>query len=73
MILPTIKIKEIDHAKAGEMVRERRMAAGMSGKQFAELMGIFPSLLCELEAGRRNWSEERFEKASQILTGVKTK
>ena len=73
MRLPTINTKEIDHAKAGAMVRERRMAAGMAANQFAELMGIFPSLLCELEAGRRNWSEERFEKASQILTGVKTK
>jgi transcriptional regulator with XRE-family HTH domain len=71
MKLPTIKSDEIDHAKAGAMLRERRLSQGISLRQLASQLDISAPFLSDLELGRRSWTAERFEKAVKILTGLK--
>lgn len=51
----------IDHCATGAMVRHQRKARSISGKRVADIMGIPRSLLSDLEAGRRNWTQDRLD------------
>ena len=45
------------------------MKAGLTRAKVAAGMGIGMPYLCDLEAGRRNWTVERFEAAKRVIEG----
>lgn len=46
-----------DHAATGQAMRARRKKAGLSLRETAERMDLSAPYLCDLELGRRAWSE----------------
>lgn len=66
--LPTIPSKEINHAEAGRIIRQRREKSGMSLRRLAKEMGYSAPFVSDLELGRRNWTEETFNNAIKILS-----
>lgn len=54
----TKKETVIDHVATGAAMRKRRKALSISSKHVADKLGFHKSYLSDLEAGRRNWSEE---------------
>lgn len=48
----------IDHAAIGAEMQAKRKASKMTLVQMGNLMGLSFSYICDLEHGRRNWSEE---------------
>ncbi len=67
MKIPTKPAYEIDHALAGKNVRSAREQRGMSLRKLAIKMGITAPFLSDLERGRRNWNEQRYNSALNIL------
>jgi ribosome-binding protein aMBF1 (putative translation factor) len=65
--LPRISIRKIDSARAATIVRKARIKRGISLRNLAGRMGITPGYLSDLELGRRNWTERRFQQAKKIL------
>ena len=63
--LPTKRVTttEVDSVAAGRMVRGARKRAGLSLREVAAFLDVSKSFLCLLEAGHRDWSAERFERA----------
>jgi transcriptional regulator with XRE-family HTH domain len=58
--------QEIDSRRLGQDLRNKRISRKISLRDLSERMGICAPYLCELELGRRRWSNgliERFEKA----------
>ena len=58
-----------DNVATGRVVKTAREAAGKTQKEVAEKMGISAMFLCDLEFGRRNWTEARFEAAKLAIEG----
>ena len=54
---PTITAETVDHQAAGALVRQQRIARGISLRAFARVLEISPSYLSDLERGRRNWTK----------------
>lgn len=48
----------IDHVETGMKIRMHRYSKGVTMEEAARRMGISDSYLCDLELGRRHWSEE---------------
>lgn len=71
MKLPSIKIDAIDHFHAGAIVRVRRILRGLSLRKLAKAMDISAMFLSDLERGKRNWNQERFDKAIKHTTKPK--
>lgn len=67
--LATVKKTTIDHLETGKRVRKAREDKAMSLRKLAHLMGITPPFLSDLELGRRNWTQDRFDLAMRILNG----
>lgn len=44
-------------ALIGQHMRHRRQTAGVSVRQAARRLNFTPSYLCDLESGRRRWSQ----------------
>lgn len=65
--LPLKVVPVIDHDKAGRLVREARRDAGISLRRLAKAMGFSAPFICDLERGRRNWTDETFKLAMKIL------
>ena len=63
----TKKATEIDHIETGKRIRKERERIGMSLRKLAILMGITPPFLSDLELGRRNWNEDRFNLAVEKM------
>ena len=62
-LLPVMKkVDTVDHVATGRLVRERRMALGMSVREAGAVMGISAPYLCDLERGRRNWSQAAIDR-----------
>lgn len=47
-----------DAAKQGRQLKEQREAKTISQRRVARSMNISPAFLCDLEAGKRNWTRE---------------
>lgn len=72
MKAPTTKtvVINVNHIASGEAVRERREAKNKSLRWLAAQLKISPMFLSDLERGRRNWTQERFKQAMDILFEV---
>lgn len=67
-LLPLKTIKVPDHVAAGAEMRARRRKAKLSLRSVATRLGISAPYLCDLELGRRAWSEERAQAFLAALT-----
>lgn len=47
--------EELNHAQIGAGVRTQRLAAGVSLRKLARVIGLSHSYLCQLEQGKRQW------------------
>ena len=56
-----------DHVATGAEFRKRRLALRLKQQDVAKEMGIHPSLLTALEAGKRNWTEARLRVGEAAL------
>jgi transcriptional regulator with XRE-family HTH domain len=58
--LPTQAVTETrtDDRAAGQNIRDRRVQAGLSGRQLAKLAGLSSSYLNALELGQRSWQNK---------------
>lgn len=63
MTLPTITTESLDHSAIGKNVRKTRMGQRISLRSLAIAMGISAPHLSDLERGRRNWTQERYDQA----------
>ena len=63
------EIVVIDSVETGRLVREERLAAGMTLAQVAERTGIHISYLSDLETARRDWTLEKFESVKKAIEG----
>ena len=45
--------------RIGMQLQRKRKASGLSSKEVAGALGISHSLLCDMEAGRRQWTDDR--------------
>ncbi len=70
--LVTIKVEKIDHQETGRRCRVLREEAGLSLRKVAELMGLSPPYLSDIERGRRNWSAVLLQQYNNALQGIKT-
>lgn len=68
----TIKVV-IDNLKAGEEIRREREVANISLRTLAKRMGFSAAYLSDMERGRRNWSNARFEKAANLIEKLSKK
>ncbi len=65
--IPLIKVEQINHAAAGRYVRSVRKVNGKSLRWLARQMGCSAPFLSDLERGRRNWNNEKFNRALSKL------
>lgn len=56
-----LSIKVTDHAATGDALRQRRLKAGISLREMARRLGLSAPYLCDLEYGRRTWTQERVD------------
>lgn len=54
--------KEIDDVALGAYLRNLRVGAGVTGRAMAQKLKISPSYLCDLEGGKRRWTESMSDK-----------
>jgi len=59
---------ENNHVKTGHELKTLRRLANMRLKEMADGLGISVSLLCDLEHGRRHWTQDRIEKYKEIVS-----
>ncbi len=67
-LMVTQKLPVPDHSATGHAMRERRKKAGLSLRTLAERMGLSAPYLCDLELGRRAWSEQLAARFVAALT-----
>jgi transcriptional regulator with XRE-family HTH domain len=67
MKIPMKTVSVIDHVKAGQAIRSLRVKNSIAQKDLAEAVGIAASQLSDMEQGRRDWTEERFNRAVEFL------
>jgi len=61
------KIYIIDHKATGQFMKRLRKASGNSLSDVAKAMKISVSYLCDLEHGRKKWSEKLTTKYYEAL------
>ena len=66
-------MKKIDSGKAATMIRKARKTNRISLEALSDKMGISISYLHELEHGRRNWTEAKFQLAALGISQLRTK
>lgn len=71
MKLPTKTETVIDHAKAGAIVRLRRVGCNLSGRQLAKLTGIDAMTMNKLERGLTRWDQPRFDQVLAQIDSLK--
>lgn len=71
MKTPTVLKTTIDPKQAGDNVRERRIAAGVRQNVLAEKLGISPGYMSDLEAGKRDWTQEFYKQALAAIVALK--
>lgn len=57
----------LDHVAIGSQAKAARVKAKKTQAEVAAKLRISASMLCDLEYGRRNWTEERFEQFKKAL------
>ena len=67
MNIPTQPINAIDSAKAGAIIRQKREAKGLALIRLAARMKLSNGYLCDLEQGKRNWTQKLFSKALEKI------
>jgi transcriptional regulator with XRE-family HTH domain len=72
MKLPIVKVDEINHFRAGEIVRTARIKAGISLRNLARRMDFSAPFVSDLELGRRNWTRETFNLALETIKKIKS-
>jgi transcriptional regulator with XRE-family HTH domain len=65
-IFPPNEDRQLD-AQSGQMLRSRRIDAGLSQKSLAISLGITPGYLCELERGTRILRVSMWNRAAAII------
>lgn len=68
MKVPTKVVRVIDHQKAADSIREARKRSGMTQRELARRLGFSACYVSDLEKGRRNWTEDNFRKALEIVS-----
>jgi transcriptional regulator with XRE-family HTH domain len=63
----TIHSFSVDHVEAGRTIRAARLKTDLSLRQFANLLRVSAAYLSDMERGRRNWSDEKYQRALAIL------
>lgn len=63
--------KETDQIALGAEQRAKRKKAGLSLRQLAKLMCFTTPYVCDLELGRRRWSQKLLDKYEEALDGGK--
>lgn len=58
---------ENDHANTGHELKCWRVSRNYTLTYVAGKLGISESLLCDLEHGRRNWTQERIKKYREVV------
>lgn len=67
---PMIKVNKINNLEAGKRIRTARVKSGKSLRWLANKMGFTAPFMSDLELGRRNWTMEKFECATDILNDL---
>lgn len=57
----------IDHLASGNAARAQRKLHKLSLRDMGERMKVSAAYLCDLEKGRRNWSDELVERFNRAL------
>ena len=57
----TKQVETIDHAATGVACRKWRFSMGPSATAVANKLHISPSMVSDLELGRKNWTETKLE------------
>ena len=60
-------VRVIDHVKTGAKAHDIRLAAKVSLRAVARRIGVSPTLLCDLEKGRRSWTLTRFQTVLAVV------
>lgn len=60
--IPTKTITVPDHEKTGAMMRARRAKAKLSLRAIAARMGYSAPYICDLERGKRAWTDDKIER-----------
>ncbi len=58
---------DIDHQRVGLWIQGYRRRALLTLREVASRIGCSASYLSDLEHGRRNWNEERFNKVLEAM------
>lgn len=71
MLKPIFKMtRVIDHAATGAKARRYRERRKISGQQVAEKMGLDQTIISKMEAGKRNWTYEEFDKYIEAVNTI---
>ena len=62
-----LKERKLNQPETARRIRERRIARGLTQTALAEFLEISNAYLCDLEAGKRDWSEELIAAAERRL------
>lgn len=62
---------EADHAAIGHRMRALREAAGLAQIEVARALGFTGTYLCDLEAGRRNWTPKLIDRYLAAVKATK--
>lgn len=61
---------EVDHAALGHKLRQEREVMGVSQAEVARIMKTSPTMICDLEQGKRNWTPKMVERYQAAVTGI---
>jgi len=62
--------READPVAIGKMLRRERQKTKIRPVDLARKLGITRGYLCDLEMGRKAWSEEKIARYRQALKGI---
>lgn len=70
--IPTKTVTVTDDEKLGNIMRGMRKAAGLSLRAMAGALGFSAPYLCDLEFGRRAWTDEKVKSYIAAVKAVKS-
>lgn len=70
MKMPTRTTSAVDHKRCGVVVRLARRKAGLSLRQVSSRLGVSVAYLSALELGKRNWTQDLFERALHAISPI---
>lgn len=65
LVMKTAQV--IDHAATGTAAREARTERGLPLSIVADRMSVSRPYLCDLEAGRRQWTQEKLDAFTKAI------